>query len=230
MCSYIREGGYSLFGGHDRFHNLVRITIPVLLVLHLSVVLFVVNGKWARLATYFCSPLKLLQGPGNQHSRHSVLFEIVLKWLPGSAVLGLCGAMLMLLNYFTDNLHTYSGDQLPIDPLLRATSATVARPPVVAYQYLWSFLSSIGSVFASWMVYQLIGNAKLKRAKRVHLLLCSLCVDSRSLALEAWCEQAAITGKSTHVPLIRRLVYWVLHIPCLLLASGPAYMFVMLTK
>lgn len=202
--------------GHSDFKQLIWLTLPLLIVLHIITLTIVVRACGENVQDYLrCSIVEA------QSTRSRALRTMS----PGLCLLLLLAVVFMVLNLGTPEIYDQNGG-CPVDPITRSTSSPVQTGPV--YQWFWTCISCITLATTSFMFEKLRSNPLLKRAKSVQHVLHNFMIDaSPSLrTIRTWRENSPHTA-TTVVPSGRRVLYWLLHIPCCIVASGPAFAFVL---
>eukprot|EP00656_Telonema_subtile_P051092 TRINITY_DN6796_c0_g1_i5.p1 TRINITY_DN6796_c0_g1~~TRINITY_DN6796_c0_g1_i5.p1 ORF type:complete len:1237 (-),score=178.33 TRINITY_DN6796_c0_g1_i5:137-3847(-) len=207
----IRQGAYGLFAGHAHFKEFIWLNLPAVILVCLVVVCVSVRTRNHSLKEYF-------KRSWRRSVERDVLSRTLSKTLKGSCAFLACGVVLIVLNAASPGIH----DGFCIDDLLRATTASIEVHRV--YEWLWVVLACAGVAATEMITRELRSDRGAQRAQSVYRCLrgfTAQAVPARA-CVEAWKHN--MPHKSSFG---RRVAYWLLHIPFIVLVSGPAFGFVL---
>ena len=212
--------------GHTQFKQLVWLTIPCLVVLHLvSVVVLLSAYPQERALTY----IRRLQEQSGSTSSHSMS-----QLLGGLCGMALCGFALGTLNIASPGVYDLHGGCT--DPMLKTTVAPVHATPL--FQWLWVTLSSM-FVICSFCMFDRLQQSRLSERSRsvqrcllgflLHVLPSKAAIHAWKTIYSATQPRCGWTSTTPHnkLALWRCASFGLLHLPLLAIASAPAFGFVL---
>ena len=209
----IRRGGYGLFSQFAPFKETFWLTIPCLVVFHISTVALLSKVFIEALWRYFlrCYP---------NHDDLSLLGRVLRASPKALSGFLLCGFALFALNLSTPGIYDdYNGCS---DDFLRSTISY--NKINQTYQWLWATFSCVVLILVAHLTHNLVYSARVHRAYAVYrcLFLFTAQASPTQMAISMWRDGMP----ARRVSAVRRGLFWLLHIPVLALASLPAMAFV----
>eukprot|EP00656_Telonema_subtile_P004296 TRINITY_DN1194_c0_g1_i15.p1 TRINITY_DN1194_c0_g1~~TRINITY_DN1194_c0_g1_i15.p1 ORF type:complete len:1243 (-),score=233.02 TRINITY_DN1194_c0_g1_i15:64-3792(-) len=211
----IQQGQKGMFPGYTSLWQLAFVTIPFFVAVHTAVVLFAVSSRFGLSVSAVKSYFFPQQVCGHMNV-HIQLYRSLNRTMLRLLVLGLC---FVLLNALSPGVF----DSGCTDPLLRTSIAPIKAG--VAYQWTWVVLSSLMMAVAIYLFYLLGSSDQDARARSVHRCLCNTMPQS-ARAIKQWQQGVQRSKRLLPYP-IRITLFVLLHIPVLLLASLPAFGYVL---
>ena len=202
------------------------VTLPVLLVLHLSVIGVILSrhqSKWGwGIRSYF--------SPSFDETAGTLLAYVQLTPIWLQAVLAGLGLLLIVLNTVSDGIFDQNGGCT--NPLTKITIASVIATPM--YQFVFVLLSCLVFGVIVLITELLKQSYQMARAERVHQCLMKLASHSEPhrLLLQWRDNSQGISRGQEGLPAStpRNILSLLLHIPLLLVVSLPAGGYVLSKK
>ena len=219
--------------GNTKLKFLVFLTLPVVLLVHCVAVA----------ATLSTSGRSVKHYVSGEFMQHSTATNSAIYWYESSRytllVLFALGTWFVVVNLLTKGMFDDDGCT---DPFIRSTIAPIQVNHV--YQWLFVAYSSVVLWTQGYTAIRIDRDNPKHRAQRVYLCMCNLCGlssdpqnEARRGAMHQWklkslCSNSATPHGSSRlstpsVPLWRRVLFYVFHLPVLALASLPAIGFVL---
>ena len=218
----IQNGRAGLFEGHNDLYVTVGLVLPALLLLHVVAIVLMVRANQDTFIDYLCPTVKF--------DYHNVRFRMLAQSLRSMLLLMVCGLTLIILNLVSSTLQTGNGGC--VDPFLNMT--TQATKADISYQYAWAVVSGIVVIVTAFLTHHVKQTDRKHHLQSVHKCLITLACSREGTALLAW--QANMNSANMHVPgessfgpntVPRRIVFWLLHMPFLAVASLPDWGYVL---
>ena len=223
----IQQGSRGLFSGFTDFKQLVYLTVPALAILHMIVVKRVIGGS----AVPEYLRLSVLWGivTGNQgsdaHKHFGLETYIFARSVQPGFLLLFLGLCLILL--FVLSPSTYSIVGGCVDPAVMITIADVEAQ--TAFQWLWVLVANAVFCTASFNIELLIRDDPFPRALCVYQCMHRLAKPPSSMiaSIATWQAKVEIWGAHSTEAVWRRLLFYLLHFPLVLVGSLPAVAYVL---
>eukprot|EP00656_Telonema_subtile_P056530 TRINITY_DN9049_c0_g1_i1.p1 TRINITY_DN9049_c0_g1~~TRINITY_DN9049_c0_g1_i1.p1 ORF type:complete len:1372 (-),score=167.80 TRINITY_DN9049_c0_g1_i1:1954-6069(-) len=203
----VRKGQLALFPGQSAFQQFVYLILPGLVVLHVAVVAVVTWTYHEKVVRYMRRALP--------RAEQSTRAKVVTATLNGLYGLAFCGVALVVLNLCSDAIYRDCTDYL-----LRTTIAQTVVS--TTYQWAWVLLNVVSIGCLAFLRYQIWQVQSSRRAHAVYSCLYDVTTTPQGAAIRHWVSKIYSHRASAW----RELAYWALHIPLAMLASAPAFGFV----
>ena len=150
----------------------------------------------------------------------STTAKVLMGSLFGLSALAASGFATMVLNLSSQ--YVYSPGC--VDHFLQNTSSPIKVTAL--YQWLFVLLTTISLACSSSLIHKLVQNRFPERARSVYMSLNIFIMQAApcKAAIHNWRSKVPSAEQLTSTP--RRSIYWMLHLPFLILASTPAIGFV----
>lgn len=208
--------------GHTQLRFLCFVIFPVLLALHCCTITWAIwREPGARVASYFDWNLQCC-GSKAEDSRISVLDDLpclmMRVQMPFACGIAACGAGLMTLNAVSSALCNTDC----CDPMLRLTLATVMTNS--AWEWVYVFFAFITTILMLSLIQKMGLEEYEQRSNSLHHTLIRVS-DSvtrpEETAINEWMRKADIR-QTKRFTLWRHVLFFLLHVPCALVAAIPA--------
>ena len=182
------------------------LSVPALVLIHLITVVVLTRTFNESFISY------LRRSEPGQNSSSAQLVGCVLK---SQCILAVLASALIILNRFSSNIFKCA------DPLNNVTIAPI-KTETHMYQWIWISMSCISLALNSWMLEELRRKRFAERAQSVYTALCTFVAEAlpQKKALDVWHSQMPHHDR---VPHARRLLYWSMHLPFILLMIIPSF-------
>eukprot|EP00658_Telonema_sp_P-2_P081770 TRINITY_DN8475_c0_g3_i3.p1 TRINITY_DN8475_c0_g3~~TRINITY_DN8475_c0_g3_i3.p1 ORF type:complete len:1118 (-),score=247.99 TRINITY_DN8475_c0_g3_i3:75-3428(-) len=215
----IRQGRYSIFSGDGAFKQLVYLTTPLLLVLHaaaISVSLYCSNRRGASLRSYLC-PTR--PDPRKAAMLSRVCFALAVPML----VLAGIGVLLAILNGLTPSVFSEGGGC--VSPVVHISVASVQT--TTAYQWMFVTMDIVCLAVSRLAIRQVQKWNEEARIRRVHRSLSTLAAPSHDSTVQRLLHNWRANAGDRKPSGGRKAVFWLLHVPVIVVASLPAIGYVL---
>ena len=218
-----------MFAGHAAWHQLVWVTIPLLLAFYVTMVGISIRSSARhhhRSVRAYFFPSTMYSSAKAEQCQHGVPLWMLRQCFGPACAMGICGVVLALLNIFSEKV---GGGSCKADPFISATAANVTQRPSTFYQYSWVTLSCSVTGIMLHVTHMLQGRAKQAENLYAHLsmFMTGGRVTQRS-AIAAWRQKLRDVARSTSSA--RRLGAGILTVPLLIVSSAPACAYIMSQK
>ena len=218
MCSILGHANLSAIG-ETNSKQLLLLTLPMLLAIHITTVCVIVlqhrgsRSKFKAIQDYAC--------PCGDKPAHRNPRQTMYRLFGSVFVLCMVGFGLLLLNLYTHGIFDEHGC---IDGVGRSTISSVEMG--TAFQWLWASFNCLVTGIIIHMLCCLRLSSHGDRPQKLHRWVLSLMnqstLDRRETAVQSWRNQMFIAPKSRGRALCRRVLWWVLQVLFVCMASIPA--------